>query len=402
MVNNTSPGYRPRAAAGLGLLVVLLLGSPLQAQDSAQKLLAQGRYLAIQKKKCYKALAVLEEARKLAKTSRVRGSIYLHIAVCSLHLGNKDAARAALREALIQNSRLASYAGRYGKAMQGLFAELKAVASGMLSVISDRPGSVVTVDGLEKGPAPFLGQIPVGPHNVEVKTPDGRWRHRESVVIDKGGYVSVNCTLQQVEGMLTVLSNPTGVKVYVDGEIVGSTPVHKTPLVPGAHTITVRRYGFVHQSRKVKISEDRLTSISFTLKPLGRGPPVHDGSSPWGSQRRFVWTWVAGGGALVALTVGVGLGISIKSDAEEYAAASEDQTQRLDDLEQTMRGKALGANVLFGISGALVATSVVLFFWEGGWFGGERRPGRRTSSLTGRVTPVISPGGAGLMWTTDF
>lgn len=402
MVNKTSSTGWPRALAASILVSALLLGAPLQAQVKAQKLLERGRYLVLKKNNCYKALAVLEEARKLATTSRVRGAIYLNIAVCTLALGNRQAALVALREALIHNPGLAKYSSRYNKGMQSLFAEIKPRHNGMLSVISNHPDSVVYIDGREAGPAPFLKQVPVGTHRVEVRTRDGRWRHRESVIVGKDGYVSVNSTLKEVQGMLTVLSSPSGVRVYVDGEIVGSTPVHKTPVAPGSHTITVRSAGYRVRTRRVKISPDRLTSINFALAgPPGQGAAVDLGLIRPIRQHRRIWTWVAAGGALAALTVGVGVGISIKSDAETYANTSEDQTQRLDDLEQTMRAKALSSNILFGVSGALAVTSVVFFFWEGGWFSREQKRSS-TSSISGKLTPIIGDGAAGILWTADF
>jgi len=380
--------------------LVVLLAPPLRAQEKAQKLLTKGRYLARTKKDCNKALAVLEEARKAAKSSRIRASVFVNIAVCSVALGNRDAARAALREALALNPRLVDYAGRYGKTIQSLFAELKTYATGMLSVISNRPKALVYVDGREVGPAPFLGPIPVGPHTVEVRTRDGRWRHRESVVVDKGGYVSITSSLKKVEGTLTVLSTPPGVKVYVDDEIVGSTPVRKTPLPTGTYTVSLRKPGYATRSRVIKISEDRLTSVFFTLKPQARGPLGRRAHQP--PRRRYIWTWVAAGGALAALTVGAGLGIAVQKDAEDYAATPEDQTQQLYDLEQGMRDRALTANVLFGVSGALAASAVVLFFWEGGWFSKERNRASASSSLSGRLTPVVGQGKAGITWTMDF
>ena len=417
--------------------LLLLLGSPLLAQDRARKLMVKGRFLAQVKKDCPAALEVLRKAGKLATNARVRGHIHLNIAVCLMKQGDRPGALAALHLALVDNPRLKYYAGRYDKAMQGIFAEAikmltpaaaatarpagvrsvspakpgrpvkpappdKPLVMGTLSVISNLPDSVVYVDGKVVGPAPFLGPIPVGKHSVHVRTRDGKWRHHESVILGPDVVVTINSPLMKVQGKLTVLSSPPGMRVYVDGEIVGSTPVHKVLIVPGTHTVVVRRAGDEDRERTVKISPDRLTSINFTIKPrAGGGAAAYPGLFVPRKHHTRIWTWVAAGGALAALCVGAGLGISVKSDAEEYAKTSEHQSARLDELEQSMRGKVLSANILFGVSGALAATSVVFFFWEGGYFSKERRR-KRSASLRGRVSPIIGNGGAGVIWTTDF
>lgn len=383
----------------LSLLALLLCAPPVWAQDSkARPLFLKGRYLAIKKGDCLRALIVLEQARDLARSSRLRGDVYLNIAHCNLLLGDNGAARKALRQALMHNPRLVQYAGRYKPEMQRLFAEVqkgapkKPRASGSLSVVSVRKGAVVLVDGEEVGVVPYMDRVLEGRHRVVVQTRDGKWQHSEGFVMVKGGFVSITATLKKVQGTLTVLSSPQGGRVYVDEEIIGSTPVNKTPLTPGTYSVTVRKDGYQPRTRKISIHANKLTTLSLPLKraSLPGGGYTSRGARP----KRFIWTFVAAGGALAALITGAALGISVKQVADDYAATPEDQHARLDELDGSMRAQAVGANVMFGVSGAMAAAAVVLFFWEGGWFGGERR--------RPAVTPSVGGGAAGIVWTVDF
>ncbi len=381
------------------MAALLLCSPPAPAQDSkARSLFVKGRYLVIKKGDCLRALIALEQARDLARSSKLRGDIYLSIAHCNLLLGDDAAAQKALRQALLYNPRIAQYAKRFKPDMQLFFREVqrgtgkKPSVSGSLSVVSLRKGALVLIDGEQVGVVPYMGRVAEGRHRVVVRTPDGEWEHGEDIVMVKGGIVTINATLKKVQGTLTVKSSPPGARVYINKEIVGSTPVVETPLPPGAYTITVRKDGFKPRTRKVKVRAHKLTTLSL---PLKHEDPLKHGYQAPTRHRRIIWTWVAAGGALAALVTGVGLGLSIKKSAEEYAVTPENKTARLDELEASMRREAVGANVMFGVSGALLAASVVLFFWEGGWFDRERP---RPVSLT----PSVGDGTAGILWTVEF
>jgi hypothetical protein len=382
----------------LPLLALLLCAPPAWAQDSkARPLFIKGRYLAMKKGDCLRALIVLEQARDRARSSRLRGDIYLGIAQCQLLLGDKGAAKKSLHQALVHNPLIAQYASRYKHDMKRLFEEVlkgapkKPSASGSLSVVSVHKGAVVLVNGEEVGVVPFTGRVLEGRHRVVVRTRDGKWQHSEAFLMVKGGFVSITATLKKVQGTLTVLSEPQGGRVYVDEEIIGSTPVNKTPLTPGTYSVTVRKDGYEPRTRKIAIHGNKLTTLSLPLKRASL--PADAYTSPV-RRKRFIWTFVAAGGALAAVITGAALGISVKKVAEDYAATPEDQHARLDELEGSMRRQAVASNVMFGVSGAMVAAAVVIFFWEGGWIGGERR--------RPAVTPSVGGGAAGIVWTVDF
>lgn len=100
--------------------------------------------------------------------------------------------------------------------------------------------------------------------------------------------------------------------------------------------------------------------------PLDRPPPV---AAPAPASGR-VWTWVtAGVGAAALAGAGVlgGLALQKESNFED-----EPWADRAAALRSEAKDLGLGANVLFGVGGALLATAVVLFFVEDHGPGGEQ------------------------------
>ena len=70
-------------------------------------------------------------------------------------------------------------------------------------------------------------------------------------------------------------SNPTGANVYLDGQVVGKTPLSLTT-VPGEHTITMRKTNFGTWQRKLQIAEGTRKVSGYLeqkIVTLGSGQP---------------------------------------------------------------------------------------------------------------------------------
>ncbi len=102
-------------------------------------------------------------------------------------------------------------------------------------------------------------------------------------------------------------------------------------------------------------------------RPALDRPPPDAAPAP---ARGRVWTWVtAGVGAAALAGAGVlgGLALQKKSAFEDEVWAD-----RAADLRAQAEDYGLGANVMFGVGGALLVTAVVLYFVEDDGSGGER------------------------------
>jgi hypothetical protein len=74
----------------------------------------------------------------------------------------------------------------------------------------------------------------------------------------------------------------------------------------------------------------------------------------------------------VSLGVAIALGAAADSDFSDYRALPSSQQQVGAKLQQKISDKATAANVMYGVAGALLAASVVLFFVERDAGGGDR------------------------------
>lgn len=101
--------------------------------------------------------------------------------------------------------------------------------------------------------------------------------------------------------------------------------------------------------------------------------------------RARFWTWVVGGTAVAASIVGIGLGASVLSDRSTYE--SESNLARKDELRSSAQNKALASSLMFGMSGALLMTTVVIYFLEGNTRGDGQEMDRPSPGHVLRVQP---------------
>ena len=203
--------------------------------------------------------------------------------------------------------------------------------------------------------------------------------------------------------------------VFINGEIAGQTPL-RTHLPIGTYSIEVLSPdGKLRFTREVTLSPKRTTRIDFQLRggPGARAPatetperraaapppapvagPTEDGG------RRRIWTWITAGTAGVAALAGVivwASSVSEFNDLEEsyqdLRAAGEDET--IEAMRDSIHAKDVAATVLLSAAGALVATSVVLFFLEG-------RPAAADPAAARDGVQVLPMAGGGLLLRGSF
>jgi len=70
--------------------------------------------------------------------------------------------------------------------------------------------------------------------------------------------------LVKKQGTLKVKSNPRGANVYIDNNKIGNTPI-STLLPIGNYKVSIKKKGFVEQTRSIKIEENISTVIDMSL-----------------------------------------------------------------------------------------------------------------------------------------
>jgi hypothetical protein len=137
------------------------------------------------------------------------------------------------------------------------------ISSGWLTIAAPVP-----VDVMENGV--LLGRsdtprllLPVGRHDLEFANATFQYRDRQTVQILAGQ--TANVALQGANGSLSVNAQPWG-EVWVDGRLLGETPLGNVPLPIGSHDLVVRHPQLGEQHRRITIGVEVPTRIGVDLR----------------------------------------------------------------------------------------------------------------------------------------
>lgn len=261
------------------------------------------------------------EAFEAAYRLKPHGTIHYNVAQCRDRLGEWPAALRAysdyLREVPDATDRVAVRA-----AMKRIEGKLAATGVMALLVYTDPPGAEVQLDRRPRGRTPFHIVLPPGPYALRLAL-DGRATVEQDVTIPPDASLALEIVLAPASPS-TSAQPPVATAPAAKPNLSATPPA--APLVAGA--------------------------------PLGEAPkPV----APRANRR--LWTWVAAGAAVVALSAGVYQGL----EARDAESKLRDGTVHpdADGLADDAKTKSRTANVLYGVAGAAAAAGVTLFFFEG-------------------------------------
>jgi hypothetical protein len=157
--------------------------------------------------------------------------------------------------------------------------------------------------------------------------------------------------------------------------------------------------GAVAQAAPAPAPKPEPAPVAATPPPRTLPPPARTADSSPGGGR--VWTWVAGGVGVGALAGGLVAGLAFKSADDAYKQRLADDPTAFPSLKaQYDANKSLGrdATILAVAGGVLVATGVVLYFFEPKWNGTEARHAKEDVKLdVGFAAAPVAGGGAAVL-----
>ena len=147
---------------------------------------------------------------------------------------------------------------------------LKGQARGSVLVDADVPDAEIFLDGNkhpDRTPS-LIANVMEGPHVIEVrKEPAVPWR--QTVQVEKDKTIKVTAALKTTMGgqggNVRVLSNVEGADVFVDGTVVGKTPIDVKDIKPGDHLIEVRATGHMPKEERVTVNAGSATVLKLDL-----------------------------------------------------------------------------------------------------------------------------------------
>ncbi len=140
--------------------------------------------------------------------------------------------------------------------------------SGTLAVLSSPPGAQVRIDRVLQGETPYEGRgfVP-GTHLVELRR-DGYQVYQVQAVVEANRRTEVSTTLEPVPpvGRLSLSSEPSGARVYLDGAERGLTPL-SLEATPGLHEVRVEADGYLAETVTAEVRAGAETPLALTLLP---------------------------------------------------------------------------------------------------------------------------------------
>ncbi|HLO08694.1 MAG TPA: serine/threonine-protein kinase [Terriglobales bacterium] len=146
------------------------------------------------------------------------------------------------------------------------------VIPGQLTINSTPEGAEVRIDG-RSDPSwitPFnLAGLSPGPHSVTVARA-GYAPESRNIDVASGSKLFLVIQLAQITAAVAVSSQPAGAQIFIDGKDTGRvTPAQLSVDKPGAHTLLVRKQGFLEQTSSANLQAGQVFHFASTLKALG-------------------------------------------------------------------------------------------------------------------------------------
>ena len=138
---------------------------------------------------------------------------------------------------------------------------------GHIKIDSDPSGTMVQIDGVERGLSPFTQQrVDAGTYLIRLSRP---YFQPKDTTIEVTAGDSLDLTLKMIPrfGKLVVSSNPPGASVILDGRDVGQTPMVYDTLVSGYHLLTLNARHHLDRDDNFLISDGEELAKQYDLVP---------------------------------------------------------------------------------------------------------------------------------------
>jgi len=177
---------------------------------------------------------------------------------------------------------------------------------------------------------------------------------------------------QQGLQQLSLLSDPVGGKLTIDGRAVGETP-YTGELAPGVHRVVVELAGYREQQADVTLLPNEPQDVSLTLERLPgealsartAAPAAASGAAAAaeaGPRRFGIVPWLVAGSGTALL--GSALVFELSRRSAESSAKNADSQLEFKQHVDSMNSKQTTARVLAGVGGALFVTGGVLLLFN--------------------------------------
>ena len=144
-------------------------------------------------------------------------------------------------------------------------------STGSISIQSNPTGAKIYLDDVDTGfvtPNTILN-VPAGNHNIRCSL-GGYTDNSQTTMVSAGQTASVNIDLAIVPSMgsVSIQSNPTGAKIFLDDTDTGFvTPKTILNVPTGSHNIRCNLGGYIDNSQTISVSTGQTANVMIVLQP---------------------------------------------------------------------------------------------------------------------------------------
>ncbi|MBI4688768.1 MAG: PEGA domain-containing protein [Nitrospirae bacterium] len=190
----------------------------------------------------------------------------LYIGMSYLGKGKENPAREYFKNAFMAAPHKTLNPELYPPKVISLYKEIISQNLSGITVKANIPIAKVVIDGIEKGMVPVIvNDLLPGMHTVKVTA--GGQEVVKTITSEPGRDVSITADFQ-TGGTLSVISDPAGATVYLDGKAIGATPILIKDVFVGDHTISILKTGYIESTQKITVKADEITDMNLRLSRI--------------------------------------------------------------------------------------------------------------------------------------
>ena len=140
----------------------------------------------------------------------------------------------------------------------------------------------IYVNGERKGVRSWTGRLNDGNYQVECRQQNHRPSSQSISVKENETRTIELAAPTPITGMLSVVSQPLGATITIDGQSQGTTPRQFSKITIGSHTIAVSKDGYEQATQNFDITEGQITSLTISMKKTTVATTAASGSGMGG------------------------------------------------------------------------------------------------------------------------
>jgi len=138
-------------------------------------------------------------------------------------------------------------------------------AYGFLTVYSSPSNAEVYIDGNYVGDTPLENyKLSTGEHIIKIKK-EGYQDYNKTITINPAEIMKLEVTLSEKPGTLKISSEPSGAKVYINGDYKGETPL-TLELEPGTYTVKLTKEDYENYTLTIEVKAGETKEITAQLR----------------------------------------------------------------------------------------------------------------------------------------